>query len=126
MCNRSPLVDPITHLFRSVYAKNIEERVKIEPLKDTLLAIFEEFGTVLDIVVKKNLKAKGQAFIVFDNPDSALKAIEEAQSFELFDKPLVLQLAKTRSDATIKQSGNEKEFDTHKRRRLAEKGTSAH
>lgn len=46
------------------------------------------------------------------------------QGFDLFDKPMVLDFAKTRSDATVKREGTEEEFETHKRRRLAEKGTS--
>lgn len=73
-------------------------------------------------MAKTNLKAKGQAFVVFDNPDSALNAIEEVQGFELFEKPMHLALARTRSDATVLKNGNEEEFDAHKRRRMAEKG----
>lgn len=46
------------------------------------------------------------------------------QGFDLFDKPMALEFAKTRSDATVKREGTEEEFETHKRRRLAEKGTS--
>lgn len=68
------------------------------------------------------MKAKGQAFIVFDSIDSATKAIEEVQGFELFEKPMQLAYAKTRSDATVKRTGDEEEFESHKRRRLAEKG----
>ena len=86
--------------------------------------IFSEYGTILEIVAKKNLKAKGQAFIVFEDADSAAQAIEEVQGFDLFDKSMVLDFAKTRSDATVKREGTEEEFETHKRRRLAEKGTS--
>lgn len=103
--------------------RNLEERVKPETLIETLQAVFSEYGTVIDVVAKKNLKAKGQAFVVFDSQESALKAIEEAQGFELFEKPMVLALANTRSDATVKMTGNEEEFDLHKRRRIAEKGT---
>lgn len=77
---------------------------------------------MIDIVAKTNLKAKGQAFVVFENPESAVAAIEEVQGFELFDKPMVVALARTRSDATVMQTGNEEEFDAHKRRRMAEKG----
>lgn len=107
---------------RSVYVRNLEERVKPEPLKQALHAIFSEYGNVIDIVAKRNLKAKGQAFVVFEKPESALAAIEEVQGFELFDKPMHVALARTRSDATVLQSGNAEEFDAHKRRRLAEKG----
>jgi RNA recognition motif-containing protein len=88
-----------------------------------LHVIFSEYGNVIDIVAKTNLKAKGQAFVVFDKPESAVAAIEEVQGFELFDKPMQLALARTRSDATVLQNGNEEEFDAHKRRRMAERGT---
>lgn len=105
-----------------VYVRNLEERVKPEPLKEALRTIFSEYGNVIDIVAKTNLKAKGQAFVVFDKPESAQAAIDELQGFELFEKPMVVALARTRSDATVIQTGNEEEFDQHKRRRIAEKG----
>ncbi|KAH6631923.1 hypothetical protein F5144DRAFT_572543 [Chaetomium tenue] len=105
----------------TVYVRNLEERVKPEPLKEALRALFSEYGNVIDVVAKTNLKAKGQAFVVFDKPESALAAIEDIHGFELFDKPMQLALARTRSDATVMQTGNEEEFDAHKRRRMAEK-----
>lgn len=107
-----------------MYVRNLEESIKIEQLKGALSELFSEYGTILEIVAKTNLKAKGQAFIVFDNVESAQKAIDEIQGFELFDKPMQLAFAKTRSDATVKRSGDEEEFEAHKRRRLAEKGNA--
>ncbi len=104
--------------------RNLEERVKPDPLKEALNTIFSEYGNVIDVVAKTNLKAKGQAFVVFDDPDSALRAVEEVQGFELFDKPMVLALAKTRSDATVLRHGTEDDFEVHRRRRMAEKGMS--
>lgn len=73
-------------------------------------------------MAKRNLKAKGQAFIVFDNIESASRAIDEINGFELFEKPMVLDYAKTRSDATVMKEGGSEELEAHKRRRLAEKG----
>jgi len=108
----------------SVYVRNLEERVKPDILKETLRAIFSEYGNVIDIVAKTNLKAKGQAFVVFDKPESAQAAIDEVQGFEVFEKPMQLALAKTRSDATVARTGNEDELDAHKRHRMAEKGQS--
>ncbi|KAF8861826.1 RNA-binding domain-containing protein [Acephala macrosclerotiorum] len=105
----------------SVYVKNLEESIKVDQLKEALTELFSEYGEIIDIVAKTNLKAKGQAFIVFDSFEGAQKAIEEVQGFELFDKPMQLAFAKTRSDATVKRSGDEQEFENHKRRRLAEK-----
>jgi len=106
-----------------VYIKNLEERIKPDELKEALSEIFSEYGSIIDLVAKTNLKAKGQAFIVFDNADAAARAIEEVQGFELFDKPMQLDFAKTRSDATVLKDGGEQELDAHKRKRMAEKGT---
>lgn len=102
--------------------RNLEERVKPEPLRESLEAIFSEFGTIIDIVLKTNLRAKGQAFIVYADPASATKAIAEAQGFVLFDKPMVLALARSRSDATVQKTGTPDELEAHRRQRIAERG----
>ncbi|KAE8146237.1 tubulin folding cofactor D C terminal-domain-containing protein [Aspergillus avenaceus] len=101
--------------------RNLEERVKVDQLKEALEEIFSEYGNILEIVAKTNLKAKGQAFVVYDSVESASNAIDEINGFELFDKPMVLDFAKTRSDATVLKEGGEDELEVHKRRRLAEK-----
>jgi len=105
----------------TVYARNLEERIQVTQLIESLRELFSEYGTIIDIVAKTNLKAKGQAFIVFDTAEGAQKAIDEVQGFELFGKEMQLAFAKTRSDATVKRQGNEEDFESHKRRRLAEK-----
>jgi RNA recognition motif-containing protein len=121
----SALALPLTRAPR-VYVRNLEERIKVPQLKEALTELFSEYGEIIDIVAKTNLKAKGQAFIVFDSVESAQKAIEEVQGFELFDKPMQLAFARTRSDASVKRIGDEDEFESHKRRRLAEKGRFLH
>lgn len=68
------------------------------------------------------MKRRGQAFIVFDSVESAENAIDEVNGFELFGKSMVLEFAKTKSDATVQREGNEEELETHKRHRKAEKG----
>ncbi|KAL8726396.1 MAG: hypothetical protein Q9166_006747 [cf. Caloplaca sp. 2 TL-2023] len=105
----------------TVYVKNLEERIKIDDLKEVLTETFSEYGNIIDLVAKKNLKAKGQAFVVFEDVEAAERAIKEVQGFELFEKPMLLDYAKTKSDATIQREGDEEEYELHKRRRLAEK-----
>ncbi|KAL8856722.1 MAG: hypothetical protein Q9178_006679 [Gyalolechia marmorata] len=105
----------------TVYVKNLEESIKLPDLKEALTEIFSEYGTVIDLVAKKNLKAKGQAFVVFEDVEAAERAIKEVQGFELFEKPMLLDYAKTRSDATVQREGDDEEYEQHKRRRLAEK-----
>ncbi|KAI9836540.1 MAG: hypothetical protein M1819_001171 [Sarea resinae] len=107
----------------TVYIRNLEEGIKLPALTTALHEIFSEYGTILDIVAKSNLRAKGQAFVVFDNAESAANAIDEVNGFELFDKPMVCDFARSRSDATVKKTAGEEseEFEAHKRHRLAEK-----
>jgi RNA recognition motif-containing protein len=102
--------------------RNLEERIKIPQLVEALRELFSEYGEIIDIVAKTNLQAKGQAFIVFADVESAQKALDDIQGFELFEKPMQIAFARTKSDATVKRSGNDDEFESHKRRRLAEKG----
>ena len=111
----------LTFALARVYVRNLEERIKIPELKEALTEIFSEYGNIIDLVAKTNLKAKGQAFIVFDSPDDAAKAIEEVNGFELFDKPMQLDFARTRSDATVLREDGEHGLEKWKRARLAEK-----
>ncbi|KAJ6443106.1 RNA recognition motif domain-containingprotein [Purpureocillium lavendulum] len=105
----------------TVYVQNLEERVKLETLIEALQALFSEFGPVVDIVAKKNLNAKGQAFVVFDRPDDAITAIDEAQGFDLYGKPMKLSMARTRSDKTVEMKGDVVTYEAHRRHRQAEK-----
>ena len=105
-----------------MYVKNLEERIKSEALITSLREIFSEYGNVIDIIAKKSLKRKGQAFVVFDSVESAENAIDEVNGFELFDKQMHCEFAKTKSDATIMREGSEQDVEQHKRHRKAEKG----
>lgn len=106
----------------SVYVRNLEERVKPETLDSSLKAIFEEFGNVVEIITKHNMKGRGQAFIVFDQPQSAKHAVEEVHGFELFSKPMSVALARSNADKSVELLGGADELDVHKKHRLAEKG----
>ncbi|KAF7947902.1 hypothetical protein EAE96_008975 [Botrytis aclada] len=105
----------------TLYVNNLEESIKPAALIEALTELFSEYGTILEIIAKTNLKAKGQAFIVFEDVESATKAIEDIQGFELFGKEMRIAYAKTRSDASVKREGGHEELEVHKRRRLAEK-----
>lgn len=104
--------------------RNLDERVKIPKLVEALQSTFEPVGTIVEIIAKKNIKAKGQAFVVFESADDAEDAIETLQDFVLFDKPMKLAYAKTRSDVTVKKEDGAEGLEKHKKHRLAEKGGS--
>jgi len=74
-------------------------------------------------VAKKNLKAKGQAFVVYESEEDAQDAIDTLQGFDLFNdgRKLVLAFAKSRSDATVLRVDGDEALEEHKKHRIAEK-----
>lgn len=58
-------------------------------LKKCLRAVFGQFGTVLDVVLCKAYKLRGQAWVVFSSPAEAAEAKELMEGFPLYEKPLV-------------------------------------
>lgn len=104
----------------TLYINNLSEKIKIPALKKSLQAVFEGYGRILDLVAHGNLKMRGQAFVVFEDTASARKALEEVQGFPLFNKPMQIQYAKAKSDATIQRT-KPQEYDEFKENRLAEK-----
>lgn len=58
-------------------------------LKKSLYAIFSQFGQILDILVARNVKMKGQAFVIFKEVNSASNALRSMQGFPFYDKPMV-------------------------------------
>ncbi|RMY45909.1 hypothetical protein D0865_09618 [Hortaea werneckii] len=105
----------------TVYVRNLDERIKIPFLIETLRRLFAEYGNIVDVIAKKSIKRKGQAFVVYDSVDSAQEAIDELQGFDVFGQQMHLDFAKTRSDATVLREDGQDGLETHKKHRLAEK-----
>lgn len=58
-------------------------------LKKSLLAVFSQFGKILEVLAFKTLKHKGQAWVVFEGVSSATNALKQMQGFPFYDKPMV-------------------------------------
>lgn len=58
----------------TLYVNKINDRVSLVELKESLLELFSQHGKVLDIVAKKNLKMRGQAFVVMESLEDAINA----------------------------------------------------
>ncbi|CAH1758217.1 7749_t:CDS:2 [Entrophospora sp. SA101] len=101
----------------TIYINNLNEKVKIPALKKHLSAIFEQYGEILEIVAHGNIRMRGQAFVVFKEQESAANAIKGVQGFALHGKPMVIQYAKSKSDAIAKIDGT---IEDHKQKRVKE------
>jgi len=89
----------------TIYVNNLNEKIKGEALKTALRAIFQQFGNIIEIVAMDSVRRRGQAFVVFDTIDSAQQAKERMQSFPLYNKPLRIQFAKSKSDVVSRRDG---------------------
>ncbi|KAL0808255.1 hypothetical protein Bca101_100747 [Brassica carinata] len=74
-------------------------------LKKSLNAVFSRFGKIVEVLAFKTLKHKGQAWVVFDNPEPASNAISKMNGFPFYNKPMRIQFAKRKSDVIAKADG---------------------
>jgi len=104
----------------TIFIDNLNERVKIKVLKQTLKTLFKNYGRVLDVTAHRNVRMRGQAFVAMDSVEAAAKAVQEVKGFSLYGKPMRLAFAKTPSDAVVKRKRPD-EFDAHKEERIKHK-----
>ncbi|KAJ1817817.1 sulfite reductase [NADPH] flavoprotein component, partial [Coemansia sp. RSA 2598] len=109
--NRPPCLKPS----KTLYIRNLNEKKKPPVLVAALRALFETYGTVLDIRARHSVRMRGQAFIVFKNIEDAERAHSEVQGFMLFGKPMFIEFSRMPSDATvIDEDGDIDAFKKHR------------
>nr|XP_038038794.1 RNA-binding region-containing protein 3 [Anas platyrhynchos]XP_038038795.1 RNA-binding region-containing protein 3 [Anas platyrhynchos]XP_038038796.1 RNA-binding region-containing protein 3 [Anas platyrhynchos] len=91
-----------------IYVKNLAKQVQEKDLK-FIFGRYVDFQSELernmfDIRLMKEGRMKGQAFIGLPNEKAAAKALKEANGYVLFEKPMVVQFARS---ARPKQDSNE-------------------
>ncbi|GAA6004987.1 hypothetical protein JCM11491_002299 [Sporobolomyces phaffii] len=106
-----------------LYVNNLNERIKLDIMKQSLKVLFKEYGSVLGVTAHRNLRMRGQAFVTLDTKEAAAKAVKEVQKFPLYGKPMQLAFARTESDAIVKRRHPE-DMDQHKEDRLKRKKES--
>ncbi|KAI9292542.1 small nuclear ribonucleoprotein polypeptide B [Neoconidiobolus thromboides FSU 785] len=96
----------------TIYISNLNEEVRILDLKMALETKFKKYGNILDIIAQKNLRMRGQAFVVFDTIDAAKKAVDNESFKPLFHKEMLIQYSHNRSDKIADRTG---ELDDNRR-----------
>lgn len=109
----SPLAD-MGQPNSTLYVQNLNERVALKYLIPQLRKLFSPYGDVADVVAKRRLALRGQAFILFRDVDSARKALEGLQGERLYGKSMVIKYARYKSDLVSKVDGT---YEIEKRRR---------
>lgn len=91
-----------------IYVKNLAKQVQEKDLK-FIFGRYVDFQSevernMFDIRLMKEGRMKGQAFIGLPNEKAAAKALNEANGYVLFEKPMVVQFARS---ARPKQDASE-------------------
>ncbi|KAJ2785406.1 hypothetical protein GGI15_001922 [Coemansia interrupta] len=113
--NRPPCVAPS----KTLYVRNLSEKKSPRVLASALRALFETYGPVADVRVRRSLRMRGQAFVVFRDQAHATAAHAEVQGFVLFAKPMFIEFSRAPSDATVAAEGGD--LDEFRRRRIADR-----
>lgn len=90
---------------QTLYVNNLNEKIKIPELKETLLELFSTYGEVIDVVAAGALKRKGQAFVVYRDISCATNALRALQGFALLDKQMRIAYCRTKSDIVAHEDG---------------------
>ena len=86
--------------------QNLNEKVPLAELKDYLYQLFSNLGiNVIEVHCKKNIRMRGQAFIVCGDEQQAELALSQLTNHLVYGKPLRLSFARKFSDVTAKMRG---------------------
>ncbi|MBZ3873902.1 U2 small nuclear ribonucleoprotein B'' [Sciurus carolinensis] len=107
---------PETTPNHTIYINNLNEKIKKDELKKSLYTIFSQFGQILDILMSRSLKMRGQAFVIFKEVSSITNALYSMQGYPFYDKLMCIQCAKSDSDITAEMKGTFVERDRSRRR----------
>ncbi|GAX12656.1 U2 small nuclear ribonucleoprotein B'' [Fistulifera solaris] len=89
----------------TLYLKNIDWKIKKPFLRRALYSLFTRHGKVHEVIVLRREGLRGQAWIIFDDVQAAVAALQAEQGFTLFGKDLVIEFAKAPSDRISRRDG---------------------
>ncbi|SBS82445.1 U2 small nuclear ribonucleoprotein B'', putative [Plasmodium ovale] len=99
---------------QTLYVNNLEEKININDLKYLLYEFFCPYGNILDVVLKKSNKLRGQAFVVFSNIASSTLAYKNLKGKIFLNKIININYAKTKSRIIEKLDGTYKPIKNYK------------
>jgi U2 small nuclear ribonucleoprotein B'' len=88
-----------------VYVHNLNEKVRKEELKKSLYHVFSPHGKIMEIHAQKLYKLRGQAWIIYENEQSAIKAVQSMANYSFYGKPMRVNFARVKSDIISKKDG---------------------
>jgi RNA recognition motif-containing protein len=90
----------------TLYVNRLSEKTPVSELKRTLFTLFSPYGSILEICAHRGQKRRGQAWITFQEIDSAVRAKNSLDRYYLFDRPICVTFSSHKSLVTTKLSGS--------------------
>ncbi|EGZ23451.1 hypothetical protein PHYSODRAFT_484798 [Phytophthora sojae] len=90
----------------TLYLNNLNDKIKADRMKATLYASLSQHGKILEIVMGRARRLRGQAWVTFDDIPSASNALRAVNGSVLFDKPVVIHFAKEKADVIARREGS--------------------
>ncbi|CAF3186273.1 unnamed protein product [Rotaria socialis] len=78
-----------------LYIKNLEVKHVDERLLHAIYDRYKQDSSEIEIILMREGKMKGQAFVTFPNEAMALQALNDTNGFILHEKPMIVQFART-------------------------------
>ncbi|SBT71130.1 U2 small nuclear ribonucleoprotein B'', putative [Plasmodium malariae] len=99
---------------QTLYVNNLEEKINVNDLKYLLYEFFCPYGNVLDVVLKKSNRLRGQAFVIFSNIASSTLAYKNLKGKSFLNKNININYAKTKSKKIEELEGTYKPIKNYK------------
>ncbi|KAI9664861.1 MAG: U2 snRNP complex subunit msl1 [Bathelium mastoideum] len=112
MASRVKAAPPSYPPNRTLYCKNLPDKMQKEDLRRALYALFSTYGPVLDIVALKTPNMRGQAHVVFRDIQASGYAKQALNNFNFFGKDMKIEYAKGKSNTIAKLDGTFKMPET--------------
>ncbi|KAH9983208.1 RNA-binding domain-containing protein [Russula compacta] len=87
----------------TLYINNLNDKINKEEIRSQLYSLFTTYGKLIDVVVTKTPKMRGQAFLVFTDLASATAALRACDGMLFYNKPQRISYAKSKSHATLRR-----------------------
>jgi len=90
---------------KTLYVQNLNTKTSKAIMLASLNSLFSPFGTVLQIVLIRSPKLRGQAFVIFTETQDATEAKNKMDKFTLAGREMRVDYSKSKSDRVARHDG---------------------
>eukprot|EP01062_Namystynia_karyoxenos_P029816 TRINITY_DN22339_c1_g1_i1.p1 TRINITY_DN22339_c1_g1~~TRINITY_DN22339_c1_g1_i1.p1 ORF type:complete len:292 (+),score=116.75 TRINITY_DN22339_c1_g1_i1:70-876(+) len=101
----------------TLYLSGLPDKVKRHELKRQLYYLCSAYGRIVDIVCQGAPRKRGQAFVIFNDVQSATTCMRRLQGFPFNERPMQIEYARTKSDCIALRDGTFRKKDARQRQR---------